>query len=113
MNRKLKYTFSLVSFILLWGLFGFVSTSSDGETVLQVTPVTMEATFVNLNETHAAEIPVTGEPEPVWTEILVFYSLIGITASFLILALLNFVNKSAVQHVENHETQSSNKTHRN
>ena len=44
-------------------------------------------------ETNAEGIPLTGESEPVLTEIVVFYGLIGLTALFLTLALLNFANK--------------------
>ena len=113
MNRKRTYIFSLVGSFLLWGVFGFAGTASGGAPVLQASLEAVEPTLVDVEGTRPAEIPITEEPEPVWTEIVVFYSLIGITALFLILAMLNFVNKSAVQHVENHNTRSSDKTHQN
>jgi hypothetical protein len=113
MNRKRTYIFSLVVSFVLWGVFGFAGTASGGAPVVQASPGAMGPTRVEVEGTRPAEIPITGEPEPVWTEIVVFYSLIGITASFLIFALLQLVNKSAVQYVENHKTRSSDKTHQN
>jgi hypothetical protein len=59
--------------------------------------------------TDSAGIPVTGKPEPVLTEILVFYGLIGITALFLILALLNVANKSTAPYVA-HKSLPTEKT---
>ena len=101
---------SLVSFLLVWGMFGFTSALPHSEIVLQETPVPVESTPAASGSTSPDGIPVTGEPEPVWIEILVFYGLIGITALFLILALLSLANKSAAPYVE-HKNSTSDKFH--
>jgi hypothetical protein len=111
MNRKRIYIFSLAGFFSMWGMFGFTVTASSIEVVLQETPSPMETTPVAPGATSSEGIPVTGEPAPVWTEIVVFYGLIGLTALFLILALLILANKSTVPHVE-HKGPTSDKTHR-
>ena len=110
MNRKRIYILSLAGFLSMWGMFGFTVTASRSEVLLQETPSSMEATPVAPDATSSNGIPVTGEPAPVWTEIVVFYGLIGLTALFLILALLNLANKSTVPHVE-HKGPTSDKTH--
>lgn len=102
---------SLVSFLLLWGMFGFTSTPSRSEIVFQETLLPAESTPVAARTTSPGGIPVTGEPEPVWIEILVFYGLIGITALFLVLALLSLANKSTAPYVE-HKSSTSDKFHR-
>jgi len=84
----------------MWGSFGFAAVAPRSEPVLQATLLPREPTVVAPEATQPAGIPVTAEPEPVWTEILVSYGLIGLTALFLILALLNLANKSTVQHVQ-------------
>ena len=93
-------------------MFGFTITASRSEVILQETPSLMETTPLAPNATNSDGIPVTGEPAPLWTEIVVFYGLIGLTALFLILALLNLANKSTVPHVE-HKSSTSDKTHGN
>jgi hypothetical protein len=100
MIRKLVYTFSLVGFFLMWGLFGFVAAAPRGEPNFRVTVLPVEATTVLPGTTDSAGMPVTGEPEPALMEIVVFYGLIGLTALFLILALLNIANKSTAPYVQ-------------
>ena len=100
MNQKRMYMFGLVGLFLIWASFGFRAPAPGREVVLQSTLPPVDVTPVAPQATNSAAIPVTGEPEPVWTEILVFYGLIGLTALFLILALLNLANKSTVQHVQ-------------
>lgn len=96
MNRKMIYVFSLVGFFLMWGVFGFAAAAPRTEPYQQATIPTMENTVVSGGTTdNSAGIPVTGEPEPVWTEILGFYGMIGLAALFLVLALLSFANKLA------------------
>jgi hypothetical protein len=111
MKTRRMYIGCLVGFLLLWGMFGFTAAPLHGETVLQGTPLPVESTPVEPGATNSAGIPVTAEPEPVWTEILVFYGLIGLTALFLILALLNIANKSTAPYVEPKGT-TSDKAHR-
>lgn len=98
MNRKLVYTFSLVAFLLVWGVFGFAATPSRAEAAFQVASPPADTTAVVPAGTTEPFIPVTGEPEPVWVEILAFYGLIGLTALFLIFAMLNEANKSTVPY---------------
>jgi hypothetical protein len=105
------YLFSLVGFLSISGMLGFSVTASHHGAVLQDITPPVQVTPVAPQTTDLAGIPVTGEPEPVWTEILGFYGLIGLAAMFLTLALLNLANKSTVQHVE-HKAPSSDQTHK-
>ena len=100
MKTRRVYIGSLVSFLLVWGMFGFTSALPYSDIVLQGTPLPVEFTPAASGATSPAGIPVTAEPAPVWIEILVFYGLIGITALFLVLALLSFANKSTSPSVE-------------
>lgn len=112
MNKKRIYTLGLVGFFLMWGIFGFTAAAPGSDPALQATLPALEPTLVSPEATQLAGIPVTGETEPVWTEILVYYGLIGLAALFLILALLNLANKSTVQHVR-HKDPSADQTHKN
>lgn len=98
MNRKLIYLFSLVGFFLMWGVFEFAAAAPRAD--LQGTVPSVKNTDVILEATDTAGIPITGEPAPLWTEILGFYGLIGLAALLLILALLSFANKSTAPAVE-------------
>jgi hypothetical protein len=98
MNRKLIYIFGLFCFFLLWGVSGFQAVAPAREPAFQSTLAPDET------------VPVTGEPEPLWTEILLFYGLIGLTAFFLILVLLNSVNKSMIPRVQQTKV-ASKETH--
>ena len=100
MSSKLIYKFSLVGFFLVWGVFGFKTGIPHNQTVLQATVPVGAMTVVAPQATASAGIPVTGDPEPLLAEIFVFYGLIGLTASFLILALLNIAHRSTVAYVE-------------
>jgi hypothetical protein len=99
MDQKRIYIFSLVGFFLMWGVFGLVAAAPRGEPDLQATVPPVENTVV-VPEADSAGIPITGETQPLWTEILGFYGLIGLAALFLILALLSFANKSTAPYVE-------------
>lgn len=105
------YIFSLVGFFLMWGVFGFVAAAPRGEPDLQATVPPVENTVVIPEATDPAGIPITGEPEPLWTEILGFYGVIGLAALFLILALLNFANKSTASSVD-HKGPPSEEIHK-
>lgn len=100
MDRRMIYLFSLVGFFLMWGVFGFVAAAPRSDPGLQETVRAVEYTAVVPEATNLAGIPVTGAPEPLWTEILGFYGLIALAALFLILALLNFASKSTAPAVE-------------
>jgi hypothetical protein len=109
MNRKLFYTFSLLIFMLMWGMFGSATAAPRSESDLRATAPPVETTPDVQSTTESQGIPVTAKPEPVLTEILVFYGLIGLTALFLILALLSIANKSTAPFVE-HNTPPSDHT---
>lgn len=107
MNRKLIYIFSLFCFFLLLGVSGFRAVAPVREPVFQST-LAPEATVPAA--TIAGQVPVTGEPEPLWPEILLFYGLIAVTALFLILVLLNTVNKSMIPRAQQ-QKPSPEETH--
>lgn len=112
MNRKMIYIFSLVGFFLMWGVFGFAAAAPRGELNPQATVAPQNATPVLPGETDAAGIPVTGQPERVWKEILGFYGLIAFAALFLILALLSFANQLTAPAVER-KVPPPEETHKN
>lgn len=111
MSRKMIYFFSLVGFFLMWGLFGFAAAAPRSELNLLATVPPVETTPIDSGVTEAVGIPVTGESEPVWIEILGFYGLIGLAALSLILALLNFANKATAPYT-NHKVPPSEETHK-
>jgi hypothetical protein len=94
----------------MWGVFGFAAAAPHGE--LQATVPAVETTIVVPEATSSVGIPITGEQEPVWTEIVVFYGLIGITALFLILGLLKIANRSTAPYAQ-YKGPPSDKTHMN
>jgi hypothetical protein len=98
MKRKLAYTFILVGFFVTGGTFGLSAAALDAHPDAPETVPAAATTGGLPPVTASVGIPVTGEPEPVLTEILVFYGLIGVTALFLILALLNFANKTTAAY---------------
>lgn len=110
MNRKLTYLFGLVGFFLMWGVFGFAAAIPRGEPDMQATALPAENTPIVPEATSPAGIPVTAEPERVLTEIIVFYGLIGLTALFLVLALLILANKSTAPYVQHDSASSKNTT---
>jgi hypothetical protein len=112
MNRKMIYVFGLVGFFLMWGVFGFAAAAPRGEADLEATLQPVENTPILPAETEAVGIPVTGETEPVWIEVVGFYGLIGLAAMFLILALLSFANKLTAPAVER-KGPPSEETHKN
>jgi hypothetical protein len=93
MKRKLAYTFILVGFFVTGGTFGLAAAAPQAPADLPATVAAVESPGAVPQPTDPAGVPVTGEPEPVLSEILVFYGLIGLTALFLVLALLNMANK--------------------
>ena len=93
MNRRLTYAFGLIGFFLMWGVFGFAGGAQDNQPQTPATLAPVENTSVMPEATSAAGIPVTGKPA-LLREVVIFYGLIGLTASFLILGLLKLANKS-------------------
>ena len=90
MNRKLIYTFSLIGFFLMWGVFGFVEAGLRSQPVYRAT--VPESTPVVAQVTAESVVPVTGNPK-LETEILLIYGVLGLGALILIIALLNAANK--------------------
>ena len=109
MNRKLIYTFSLAGFFLMWGVFGFVAGVPRGEARLQETLPPVESTPVPPQATDPAQIPVTGESEPLLMEVVLFYGLIGLTALFLVFGLLSFANRSTAADVPRNDSSADEK----
>jgi hypothetical protein len=109
MNKKFIYIFSLCCFFLLLGVSGFRAVALAREPDFQSTLRPDETVPA---ATSAGQIPVTGEPEPLWPEILLFYGLIAVTALFLILVLLNTVNKSMIPraHIKKPSSKETHET---
>lgn len=112
MSRKKIYVFSLAGFFLMWGIFGFVAAGPRPAPAGQATAPAVESTPVLPGTTETAAIPVTGEPERVWPEILGFYGLIGLAALLLILALLSFANRSTALYVDHKHPSSEDRQKR-
>ena len=106
MNRTLRYLFSLMGFFLMWGVFGLIAAAPRGDTHAQVAMPALQESATVTEAADSVGIPVTGEPKPLLTEVIVFYGLIGLTAMFLILAMLNVVNKSTASYVQRKESSS-------
>lgn len=100
MNRKLIYTFSLIGFFLMWGVFGFMAAVPRTEPMMQATP------GANLQVAPAATanaaIPITGEAQSV-TGIFLVYALFALGALVLILVLLNAANKQTTPYIRRRE----------
>ncbi len=110
MDRKLIYTFSLIGFFLMWGVFGFIAAGPRGELLPQATPPPVENTSIAPGATDPVGIPVTGEAEPVLIEVLIFYGLIGLAALFLVFGLLSFANRSTAPNIEHNKEPSPGKS---
>lgn len=95
MNRKLTFFLGLAGFFLLWGLFGFLAGAPRNEPGVQETPAELQSIFNPAESTLSPQVPVTGESEPLWMEVLVFYGLIALAALFLVFGLLSFANNSS------------------
>jgi hypothetical protein len=104
MNRRHTFILGLVGFFLLWGLFGFLAGAPRRELTLQETPAALQSILSSAESTLPSQVPVTGEAEPLWMEVVVFYGLIGLAALFLVFGLLSFANSTGA-------TQSSGNVH--
>lgn len=106
MDTRLIYTCSLVGFFLMWGVFGSAVGAPQVQPRGLATVSPGQNTPVVPGATNSAGVPVTGKPEPLLTEVVVFYGLIGFTALFLILALLNTANKTTAPYVQQRDPSS-------
>ncbi len=103
MNRKMIYTLTLIVFVVMWGVFGFVSApSAHAQPALQDTLVapTVVTTVVvtNIVTTVIAPgvtqvVPVTGTAGPN-VMMLLFYGFLGLLAIVLLVALFASANRT-------------------
>ena len=101
MDRKVLYTISLIGFFLVWEALGLAAIAPHRTLNSQpIAPPVKNTLVVPAAATDAAGIPETGKPEPLWGEVVLFYGLIGLTALFLIMALLSFANKSTAPYAQ-------------
>ena len=98
-SRKIIYTFSLVGFFLMWGVFGFAAATPRNGPVLQTTLPPVDSTLVSGASANPGRIPVSGDMPP-RPGVLLVYGLFGLVALILILALLNAANKPATTDVQ-------------
>jgi len=110
MNRKLIYTFTLIAFFIMWGVFGFAAAVPHSESSIQLVFSSTANTPVVSEEADSAMIPITGNQQLGWG-ILLVYGLIGLATLALILSLLNAANKSTALYVQRKE-QPADKTYK-
>ena len=110
MNRKLIYTFTLIVFFIMWGVFGFAAAAPRSESSIQPVLSSIENTSVASEEADSAMIPITGNQQLGW-RILLVYGLIGLATLALSLSLLNIANKSTALYVQRKE-QPADKTYK-
>ena len=110
MNRKLIYTFTLLAFFIMWGVFGFAAAAPRSESSMQLVSSSTENTHVVSKETDSAMNSITGNHQLGWG-ILLVYGLIGLATLALILSLLNVANKSTALYVQRKE-RPSDKTYK-
>ena len=111
MNRKLIYTFTLIAFFIMWGVFGIAAAAPRTESSIQPVLSSTVNTPIVSEEADSALIPITGNQQLGW-RILLVYGLIGLATLALILSLLNVANKSTALYVQRKE-QPANKTYKN
>jgi hypothetical protein len=109
MNRKLIYTFTLIAFFVMWGVFGFAAAAPRGESS-QPALSSAETTAAVSEEADSRMIPATGSQQLGW-RILLVYGLVGLATLSLILSLLNAANKSTALYVQRKE-HSADETHK-
>ena len=98
MSRKLTYTLTLFVFIVMWGVFGFVSAAPAGaqpaaqDTV--VAPTVIVETVVVPGATQL--VPVTGNENTAAPSVmmLLFYGFLGMLAIVLLVALFASANRT-------------------
>jgi len=97
MNRKIIYTLTLFTFVLMWGIFGFAAAPVSAQPALQdtlVVPVTVVSTIVVPGATQL--VPVTGnDPAATNVMMLLFYGFLGLLAIVLLVALFASANRTA------------------
>jgi hypothetical protein len=100
MKRKSTYTLTLILFIVMWGLFGFVAAIPAGaqpaaqETV--IVPTVVLSPIVNTVVVPGATqlVPVTGNDPAPSVMMLLFYGFLGMLAIVLLVALFASANRT-------------------
>lgn len=110
MNRNLIYTFTLIAFFIMWGVFGFAAAAPRTESSIQPVLSSTVNTPIVSEEADSAMIPNTGNQQ-LGRGILLVYGLIGLATLALILSLLNVANKSTALYVRRKE-QPTHKTYK-
>jgi len=97
MTRKMIYTLTLFTFVLMWGVFGFAAAPVSAQPALQdtvVPVVTVVSTVVVPGATQL--VPVTGnDPAATNVMMLLFYGFLGLLAIVLLVALFASANRTA------------------
>lgn len=97
MTRKMIYTLTLLTFVVLWGLFGFATAPAHAQPALQDT-VVPAVTIVNtvVAPVTTQLVPVTGsDPAATNVMMLLFYGFLGLLAIVLLVALFASANRTA------------------
>jgi len=95
MTRKVIYTLTLFTFVLMWGVFGFAAAPVSAQPALQdtVVPVTVISTVIVPGATQL--VPVTGnDPAATNVMMLLFYGFLGLLAIVLLVALFASANRT-------------------
>lgn len=98
MNRKMIYTLTLFTFIVMWGVIGFAASPVSAQPALQetvVVPTVVTTVVVVPGATQL--VPVTGADDPGATNLmmLLFYGFLGLLAIVLLVALFASANRTA------------------
>src|SRR5512138_1947634 len=96
MSRKLIYTLTLFTFIVMWGVFGFAAAPAQAQPALQDTIVPV-VTVINTVVVPGATqlVPVTGnDPAATNVMMLLFYGFLGLLAIVLLVALFASANRT-------------------
>lgn len=99
MNKKLIFTLTLFTFVVMWGVLGFatVSSASAGPVAQETVIVpTLDVTVVPPDVDVTAVVPVTGDDDVAGPNILtlLFYGFLGLLAIVLLVALFASANRT-------------------
>lgn len=102
MKRKMIYTFTLFTLVILWGVFATAAPVS-AQPAAQETVVPPEVTLIPPDVNVTAIVPVTGD-DTVGPNLmtLLFYGFLGILAIVLLVALFASANRTTVVQRDGH-----------
>ena len=99
MRIKLRYILTLLILLSAWGMFRAVAASRGREVLIQSKALSANGNASDPQTvTNPPLIPVTGHTPP--GRVLLAYSLIGLGALVLILALLSLANRSTTLSIK-------------